>query len=107
MRHNNTWCDMAYHIMTQGCARGISAVLVSPEDAVAVTPTDEDIDRPHPRPIHPGRALEEGAPETLHRHGIEPDRSNRLRIPQGTVHGALQAAPNPAIQRQHEAALRP
>src|SRR6266700_5095210 len=88
---------------TKHLARGLALL----KDAVAVTPSDEDIDRPHPRPIHAGRPLEKGAPETLHCHGIEADRSDGLRIPQSPVHGVLQAAPNPAIQRQHETALRP
>src|ERR1700686_1105992 len=78
----------------------------SPEDAVAVAPSDEDVYRPDPRPIHAGCPLEEGTPEPLHRHRVEPNGSDGLRIPQGVVHDVLQAAPDPPIEWQDEPALR-
>src|SRR6516165_11909121 len=77
----------------------------SAEDAVAVAPSDEDVYRPDPRPIHAGCPLEEGPPETLHRSGVEAGRSDGLRVPEGLVHDILQAAPDPPIERQNEPAL--
>jgi hypothetical protein len=79
----------------------------SAEDAVAMAPSDEDVYRPDPRPIHAGCPVEEGSPEPLHRCGVETGRSYGLRVPQGLVYSILQAAPDPAIERQHEAALGP
>src|SRR5271166_605800 len=79
----------------------------SPEHAVTVAPSDEDVYRPNPRPIHAGRPIEEGTPEPLHRYGVEPDWSDSLRVPQSLVHGVLEAAPDPAIEGQHKPALGP
>src|SRR3954452_2912478 len=109
-------------ILAAACARGHNCrvseqgastwkssptALASSEDAVAVAPADENIDRPHPRPVHARCSLEEGAPETLHRGGVKSDRSDGLWVPQRLVHGVLQSTADPAIQWQHEAALRP
>src|SRR5579884_2320429 len=79
----------------------------SAEDTVAVAPSDEDVHRPNPRPIQAGCPVEEGSPEPLHRRGVEPHRSDGLRVSQGPVHGVLQTAPDPAIERQHKSALGP
>jgi len=72
-----------------------------------VTPPDQDVYRPNSRPISAAATLEEASPEPLHRGGVEPDRCNRLRVPQGLVHGVLQSAADPAIKRHHEPTLGP
>jgi UDP-N-acetylglucosamine 2-epimerase (non-hydrolysing) len=84
-----------------------AAQTLSTINAVAMAPSDEDIHRPDARPIHAGCPGKEGPPEPLDRYGVEAGRGNRLRVPQGLVHGALQAAPDPAIEWQDEAALGP
>src|SRR5262249_42288836 len=53
------------------------------------------------------RSVEEGAPEPLDCSRVEADRSDGLRVAQGLVHGSLQAAPDPTIERQHKTALGP
>src|SRR5215468_5835726 len=77
----------------------------SAEDAVSMAPSDEDVYGPNARPIHPGCPVEKGPPEPLHRCRVEAGQSDGLRVPQGLVHGVLQAAPDPAIKGQHESAL--
>src|SRR6516225_3402130 len=79
----------------------------SAENAVAVAPSDKDVYGPDPRPIHAGSPVEECPPEPLHCCGIEAGWSYGLRVSKRLVHGILQAAPDPAIKRQHEAALGP
>src|SRR5580700_1538127 len=79
----------------------------STEDTIAMAPSDQDVYRPNSRPIHAGRAVQEGPPEPLHRCGVEPDWSDSLRVPQGLVHCVLQPAPDPAIKWQHKPALGP
>src|SRR5277367_3201286 len=66
-----------------GIIFGAHRTITSAEDAVAVAPSDQDVNRPDPRPVHAGRPFEERAPETLHCYGIEPDWSDSLRVPQG------------------------
>src|SRR5215212_5876965 len=76
----------------RGGASGDRSCPALPEHAVAVAPPDEDVDRPHPRPIHAGRPVEESLPEPRHRRGVEPNGGDSLRVPQGLIHGVLQAA---------------
>ena len=68
------------------CPRG---TVTSSEDAVAVAPSNEDIDGPNTRPIHARGLLKESSPKALHSCGVEPGGSNGLRIPQGLIHGVL------------------
>src|SRR5262245_17574238 len=77
------------------------------EDAVAVAPANKDVHRPDPRPINTTCSVEIGPPEPGYCCWIEPGGRNGLRVAQGLVHGGPQTAPDPAIERQHEAALRP
>ena len=72
-----------------------------------MTPADEDINRPDPRPVDPGAAVDKGLPQLSDRDRIETAWRNRLRIAHGLIHHLLQALPDPAIERQHESALGP
>jgi hypothetical protein len=51
--------------------------------------------------------IDEGSPEPLHRCWVEPDWRDRMRVPQALIHGVLEAAPDPAIERQHKPAFGP
>src|SRR5215468_6983490 len=77
------------------------------KDAMAMAPADKHVDGPDTRPIQTGCSMQERRPQPLDRRGGETAGCDGARIPQDFVHGVLQAAPYPAVERQDEPAFGP
>src|SRR5580693_845402 len=60
-----------------------------------MTPANEHVDRPNTRPIHPGRAIEEGLPQSAHGFRVEAGRLDGFRVSHGSVNYLAETASQP------------
>ena len=72
-----------------------------------MTPADQNVEHPYSRPIQSSRTLLVGRPQPLDGLAVEANSRCQLRVTHGVVHVTPQRLADPAVERQHEALLRP
>src|SRR5712692_2067233 len=74
---------------------------------VIAAPPPEDIDGPDARPVEAGRTLKECAPQPADGTRVEADGLAEGRVAERSRHLVPEDISCPAIDREHEASLRP